>query len=258
MRLFGAKPEARQQPEWTLRGNRVVPSTNPISRRFSLWAECLRVLEGQQGCRPQDHGVPLGDGCGLERLVETITPTFRLDAALLPWVALRGALASLHVETMDPTSRSLPFHPAVETAMGVGDVSGPADPGPRLGVAPEWEARLSPCQQDAAKGIFAAVVTRLQKYPEFAALPQDEVRSTPGLLPSPAVALDMIAWAGAALLRTEMADGLIAGVTEPDRMDVAGWYVEPLWNKSERYWDGRDWTARCRLPGTADEIPLPL
>lgn len=258
MGLFRSRPEPRQQPQWTLRGNRVIPADAPTPRRFSLWAECLRTLEGQPGCRPHDRGIPLGDGLGLEQLVEAIAPTFRLDPSLIPWVALRGALASMHMETMDPSSRSAPFYPVVEAAMGVGDVSDPAENAPRLGFAPEWAARLSPEQQQAAKGIFGAVVTRLERYPQFSAQPQDVVRSTPGLLPSPAVALDMIAWSAAAMLRIDAGGGLIGGVAEPQRMDTPGWYVEPLWAKSERYWDGHDWTARCRMPSDRDEVQMPL
>lgn len=257
MGLFRARPEPRQQPQWTLRGNPVIPTREPTTRRFSLWAECLRALEGQPRCRPQDSGVPLGDGLGLEHLVELITPTFRLDRSLVPWVALRGALASLHLETMDPSSRSVPFT-AVEAAMGVGDVSGPAETAPRLGVSPQWEDRLSPQEQEAVKGIFGAVVIRLERYPEFSAQPQPVVKSTPGLLPSPAVALDMIAWSAAAMLRIGAAEGLMSGVAEPERMDTPGWYVEPLWARSERYWDGHDWTSRCRMPSDRAEIHMPL
>jgi hypothetical protein len=63
--------------------------------------------------------------------------------------------------------------------------------------------------------------------------------------PGNAVALDIIAWSAVALLRLELLD--LNHVPEPDRLDTSGWYYDPLWGKVQRFWDGSDWTGRCRV-----------
>jgi hypothetical protein len=61
----------------------------------------------------------------------------------------------------------------------------------------------------------------------------------------PSVALDAIAWAAVAVLRTE---GLRLDIPEPNLLERPGWYIEPVFGQAERYWDGSDWTDRCRIP----------
>jgi len=85
---------------------------------------------------------------------------------------------------------------------------------------------------------------------------------TPGVV-NDAMALDFIAWIATAELRLEASIGAslsTADVPEPSALEAPGWYVEPLFSKGERYWDGRDWTAFVRLPidGQYRVAPLPL
>ena len=75
-----------------------------------------------------------------------------------------------------------------------------------------------------------------------------------------AAALDCIAWSAIALLRLGVAHQLFPQVPEPDALPKPGWYTEPLFAKSERFWDGSDWTSRCRVRdgGRFNEIDVPL
>lgn len=247
------QPEPRKEPQWTLRGNQL---TGHGSRRMTLWAECARAVAEHPATSPAAAGIPIGDGHGLEELVALIMPIFRLDESLLPWVAIRGALASLYAETWDRQTRCVPFSPTVETVMGVGNVGDAMQP--QLGVNPAWVDRLSPEQRQAAVGIFGAVATRLERYEEFSSLSTDRVKQLPRVFPSPLVALDIIAWSAAAMWRIEAAQRLVQGIPEPERMDEPGWYTEPLFAKAERYWDGRDWTSRVRTSAGEPEIVLEL
>jgi len=45
----------------------------------------------------------------------------------------------------------------------------------------------------------------------------------------------------------EVAQQLLPKVPEPEALPEPGWYVEPLFSKGERYWDGSDWTSTCRM-----------
>ncbi len=62
-----------------------------------------------------------------------------------------------------------------------------------------------------------------------------------------AVALDCIAWSAVAFLRLEIAQQIFSQVPEPDALSEPGWYTEPLFAKAERFWNGSNWTARCRV-----------
>ena len=65
-----------------------------------------------------------------------------------------------------------------------------------------------------------------------------------------AVALDFIVWAAAIELRFE-GRGLLPSVVDsvplPSRLDEPGWYVDPIFGRCDRYWDGTDWTSRVRV-----------
>lgn len=73
---------------------------------------------------------------------------------------------------------------------------------------------------------------------------------------SEAISVDYIVWSVVALLRDGFAENLL-GLPEPSALGQKGWYVEPVFAKSERYWDG-DWTTRCRLPGAREEVSVAI
>jgi hypothetical protein len=221
-----------------------------MERRFRLFIECVRKLSEDPLSAPSAKRTPIGDGCGMEGLVDKIAPLFEKERSLLRWVALRGALAHLYVMTVDSSSRAVPFLPVVEVAMGVGDVSAaPGTAEPVIDVMPEWVSRLSPEQRTGVIGLFQSLVSRLFDYENYSNLTIDEVNNAPRYRAvNDAMALDYIAWSAVALLRTGLAQDILTA-PEPDALELPGWYTDPLWGKAERYWDGTDWTERVRSNG---------
>ncbi len=260
--LFGRpRHDPPQRPRSTINGG---PQPHPewtggLQRRSRLFFECLRRLHGHPAATPEASGTPIGDGLGMEELVSILAPIFDREHSLIRWVALRGALTTLYITTVDPESRAVPFSPVVERVMGVGEVSHPNASEPVFDVAPDWVPRLSNQQREAAIGVFVAVARRLFDYDRFSQLSTDDVNADPRCHLSDPVALDLIAWTSVALLRLGMAKSYL-DTPEPDALTRPGWYIEPLFAKSERYWDGSDWTPRCRVPdGRAyRELRLPL
>jgi hypothetical protein len=245
--MFSGPPdEPRQEPRCTVNGRRQETPEEPgtLQRRFRLFGECVRRLAGEPLASPQAHGVPVGDGLGLEGLVAQIAPLFEREQSLIRWVALRGALADLYIHTIDPTSRSVPFYPTVEVVMGVGHLSDHDDPEEVIGVVPDWSDRLTEHQQQSAVNIYTSVWRRLLHYEHYSKMPIGEVNSLRLLQVGPAIGLDIIAWSAIAMVRLGCDYEDIPG---PDELDEPGWYTEPVFGVDERYWDGSDWTERCRV-----------
>ena len=245
-RLTGDEPP--QVPKLTLSGK---PQNEPeiggtLPRRNRLFVECLRRTGSLNVAQPEAVGTPLGDGTGLEAVVRTIRPVLAQDSSLIPWVALRGALTALYIDTFDRESRSVPFFPVVEVAMGVGHVGNVGDGDDSLGVAPAWAGRLSADQTAAAVGVFAVIQTRLLRYSEYQEMSVAAVLADPGLRMNDAIALDAIAWTTVAMHRLQLGHQIQREAPEPDLLETPGWYAEPLWAKHERFWDGSDWTSRAR------------
>ena len=244
-----------QRPGSTINGR---PQRDPeqpgsLQRRARLFIESMRRIAEDPLASPSARGVPIGDGCGMEGLVGRVAPLFARERSLVRWVALRGAFTNLYIATVDAASRSVPFSPVVEDAMGVGNIAGPDAAGPVVGVAPEWASRLSREQRDAATGIFSALAVRLFDYERYSKLPADEVNRDPRCRLNDAMALDFIAWSAVALLRTGLARDFLAA-PEPDALERPGWYADPLWGKAQRYWDGADWTERVRTSDGREAI----
>lgn len=223
-------------------------------RRMRLFIQCLRAIEHDPLAAP-DQRAPIGDGCGLEGLVTQVRPIFATDAGLIPWVALRGAMTLLYQDTWRDEGRVAPFVPTVELIMSVGHTGDIENADPTIGISPQFASRLTPDQSDAVLGIYSAVWYRLLRYEQYSQWPLDQVRATP-LFPSLDVALDMIAWVAVATCRLGAQHELVSTYPKPDLLEAAGWYTEPLFGKAERYWDGRDWTSRCRTSNGEGSVPL--
>lgn len=227
-----------------------------IQRRSRLFTECGRRLAADPLASGNAFGVPVGDGCGLESLVARISPLFQAERSLIRWVALRGAFTELYIHVFDPTS-SQASPEALEKAMGlewVTDASGQDHPE----VAAAWRSRLSREQCANVLGVASSVLTRVADYPRYSALGTDDIIADPRFAGfGDAVALDCIAWSAIALLRLGISQRLFELVPEPDALPKPGWYPEPLFAKAERYWDGSDWAAACRLKdGREGNSPL--
>lgn len=225
-----------------------------MERRIRLFIECLRRIQGDP-LASASALQPIGDGCGLEGLVDRIRPVFATDAYLIPWVALRGAMTVLDQETWRGSDSSAPFIPTVELVMGVGHIGDIANADPTVGIAPEFAGGLTTDQSEAVLGVYSTVWWRLVNYEEYSQMNTSAVMGT-DLYPNRPVALDVIAWVCVALWRLGFAQSYIDTVPQPDLLETPGWYTEPLFGKAERYWDGRDWTATCRTQGRQFESAL--
>ena len=246
MPLFGRQPPNRRQV-LTI-NNRPQPqpeAPGSMPRRFRLFVECERRLADDPLAASTAAGRPVGDGLGLEGLVAKIAPLFARERSLIRWVVLRGAFADLYIRICDPESAAA-SPPDLEKAMGLQwtpDVQGQVHPD----LALPWRTTLSAEQRQAALGVASSVLVRVDDYRRYSTLNVAEVNADPRCQLSVAVALDCIAWSAIALLRLGIAQQIIRQVPEPDALPDPGWYTDPLFAKSERYWDGADWTDQCRM-----------
>lgn len=223
-----------------------------LPRRYRLFVECERRLASDPLATPSAAGRPIGDGLGLEGLVGKISPLFARERSLIRWVALRGAFADLFIRVLDPESAAVA--PA-DLIYAMGFVLDDTQEEAPFAVNPQWQ--ISPEQRQAALGIFSSVSTRVQDYPRYSRMDIADVNADPRCRFSTAVALDIIAWSAIALLRLGIAQQLFPQAPEPDALTESGWYTDPLWAKAERYWDGSDWTERCRAQD-GREMSAPL
>lgn len=216
-----------------------------IQRRLRLFFECERRLADDPLAGSAALGQPIGDGYGLERLVTKVAPLFEREQSLIRWVALRGAFAELFIRIFDPNS-AVASPEDLEQAMGltwVTDVQGESHPD----LAQTWRTTLSPDQRQAALGVASSVFIRAEDYGRYSRMSVQDVNADPRCQIPKAAALDCIAWSAIALLRLGVAQQFFPQVPEPDALPEPGWYTEPLFAKSERFWDGSDWTSRCRV-----------
>ncbi len=211
-------------------------------RRARLMSAAIRQLEGHPLTVPDSRGIPLGDGHGMEELVATIQPLFATEASLTRWVALRGALLYLDMlfSNEQEWEQMLPimgFEPTADAVTGA----------PRVIVLDKPDA-ISAVVKENIEGLFWAITRRWSQYTKIADMTINEVNDDPEFSRlGPAVALDMIAWTAAVFLRTDQAQSeIVTRMPEPDALEGKGWYVEPVFGKCERYWDGSDWTSRVR------------
>lgn len=240
--------EPQQRPQKTITGHaQSDPEWNVgLQRRLRLFFQCVRILSTDPLTQPSAIGTPIGDGTGIEAMVNKVAPVFALERSLLRWVALRGALTIMFINTLDSESRILPFSPSVEVAMGVGFVPGDDGRDEVIDVGPLWADKLTPDQKNAAIGLFSSFGFRLHDYARYSEMSMPDVNVDPRCHINDAMALDFIVWASVALLRMNLANPYL-DTPEPDALTVPGWYTEPNFAKSERYWNGQDWSGDCRV-----------
>lgn len=244
MGIFSSKPrfEPTAWPKVSITGkpNFVRCELGGAVRRVLLMASAVRVVAEHPVARPNRSGEPLLGPSGLTSVVETLRPMFAVENALVPWIALRGALLFLQM-----TFR--PSDPAMAESMGIhqGDHSllVPTD----AALAGEAQSYLS---------LYRSLLDKLRSYDELEQMSLHAVLADPRFRGvDTEVGFQMIAWAAVAMLRTGRVD-VVHNFGEPGRIDSAGWYTEPLFAKAERYHDGRDWTNRCRAIERGREMVL--
>jgi hypothetical protein len=165
-----------------------VPGSMP--RRFRLFVECERRLAADPLAAPAVAGRPIGDGCGLERLVASVAPLFEREQSLIRWVALRGAFADLFIRIFDPDS-AVASPEDLEQVMGlawVTDVQGESHPD----LALPWRTTLSPDQRQVALGVASSVFIRTEDYGRYSGMSVIDVNADPGYRIPKSAALDRI------------------------------------------------------------------
>jgi hypothetical protein len=246
MGFFSSKPryEPSVRPTVSISGkvNFVPCEIGGANRRILLMASAIRTLANHPLAQPGMSGRPLGDGVGLESVVAELQVLFRKEQALVKWVALRGALLMLQLSYP-------PRDTTAAAAMGIDD----SGSGPRL----FQTEGLTDQQVQACVGLYASLRDKLMAYDELEHMSLDAVLDDPRFRNvNTAVGYDYIAWASVALLRSGRLD-VIGNFGEPGRLDIAGWYTEPMFSKAERYFDGADWTNQCRAIENGREILRP-
>ena len=238
--------DTARQPRTTVNGSpqSVPEGVGTTSRNVRLFAESVRRIATHPLASPAQTGVPIGDGLGMEELVSCIAPLFQREPSLLRWNAIRCAIGTLYWQSVGDDNGT-PFVPVVERAMGVGHIGDVKAGEETLGLSPDWQSEVTSQQAEAAIGVYAAFCMRLFAYERLSGLDGHRFNSEPVCQFGDAVALDFISWAAVAMLRMEAAENWLQ-LPEPSLLDEPGWYAEPIYAKAERYWDGSDWTERCR------------
>ena len=132
------------------------------------------------------------------------------EASVIKWVSLRGALTYVSI-ALEDTARSM------EDLRGY---AGVAEPDGALGLIGGCEGRV-------------------------ATLSFSDVIADPDLVKTNDWHLDFVSWAAKAFVGGK----LYARVVIPPAqvLDVPAWYAEPVFAKCERFWDGSDWSSKCRM-----------
>jgi len=227
-----------------------------IQRHNRLFIECTRLLAGDPLTYESSCGTPIACGIGLEGLVAKIEPVFSRERSLIRWVALWGAFTDLYAHTVDTGSRVAPFYPVVETVMGVGNLYAPSAAEEVIDIAPGWVVHLTAEQRSSAVALFSGVQVRVFDYERYSKMDIADVNRDRNCNLTDQAALNFIAWTAVALLRLGIAQQQMT-LPEPDTLEEPGWYSDPLCENADRYWDGTDWTSRCRASGGAERL-VPL
>jgi hypothetical protein len=262
MSLFKGKASSAREPEATIRPTMTLdglPQHEP-EERGGAWARRQRLFEyakdrlsGHPLSSGNAFGRPLGDGYGMQELVGTIEPIFSKERSLIRWVAIRGALPMVWQcgpQNWEKFSESVGLRYQDDLPSGEG-----------RWVIANRPADLTSQAEDAALGLHASIMTKVSDYGEIENWDVPKVNAD--VFVNEAIGLDYIAWVSAALLRLEAQHILPPAERKPappSAMEVPGWYVDPLFTRSDRYWNGTDWTASCRVmldrKWHATELPL--
>jgi len=246
------------RPRRTLSGRPVsVPEDmGTHARRARLMSEAVRRLDGHPLGARSAHGVALGDGHGMEGLVEHIAPLFQQEKSLARWVAIRGAL--LFLDMICPSDREWQ---ELMPIMGLAPVNNPQPNEPSFVILRQASSVTAQVERNIT-GLFSAITTRWARYAEVSEMSVQEVNADPrwAAVNTP-MAFDFIAWTAIAMLRAGHASSeVITRMPEPGLLEKPGWYADPLFAKCERYWDGGDWADLVRVKNgrTWNESSVPL
>jgi hypothetical protein len=244
-RLLTEQPLVHPRVTISGRPQPVPESSDTIERRFRLFWECTRRLADEPLTQPDARGRLLGKGSGLEEAVAAIAPLFQHERSLIRWVALRGGISSVYGATLRGDSPE----PVIELTQAMGLRLTDREGG-GVSVIPLTAGELPGRQLDAALALASAVYAFLWDYERFVGMTIDDMNGYPAFAAlTDTGGLDCIAWSAVALLRIGRAQAIAEKVPEPDALTEPGWYVDPLFARYERYWDGSDWMSSVREVG---------
>lgn len=239
---MGWRDEPSVRPRRTISGRRVVDQEEigAMARRSRMMAAAIRLLGDDKLAQPDAIGTPVGDDHGMAELVERLRPLFAKEPSLPRWVALRGALLFLDM--------AYPTEPQWRNALLAMGLRVEPDPysGESRTVPVDRSGAMTPNQKSSLVGLYASLEFKLRDYEKIAALPLSQVLANPMWRINHLIALEYIAWTAIVMLRTGTA-ARIWDMPEPGQLEEVGWYADPVFGQSERYWDGRDWTSRVRV-----------
>ena len=236
--------EPSLRPTKTLTGKQVLKSEEIGSfvRRARMFGSATRLLENHPLTLPNSIGIPVGAGYGLENLVAIINPLFTKEKALIRWTALRGALLGLSI--LCPTEDAWD---QLAVIMGL-DIRWDEESRQKRAIISAKHVDLPPPIEKEILGIFYSATVHWSQYSKIEEMSVDEINSAPEFrFINDSLALELIAWSSVAILRTDwIRDSILNDWPEPGLLEKPGWYAEPIFSKCERFWDGLDWTPRCR------------
>jgi Protein of unknown function (DUF2510) len=132
------------------------------------------------------------------------------EARFIKWASLRGAVTTISIALEDP-ERSL------DQLRGF---AGGNEPDGAVDLLRQYESRIS-------------------------TLSFGDVLADPSLVKTNDWHLDFVAWAARAFVGGHLYNLMV--IPPAQVLDIPGWYAEPVFAKSERFWDGTDWTSKCRI-----------
>lgn len=252
------QPTITPSPVLTINGRPQPTPETPatLERRNRLYTECERRLADDPLTQESARGRLVGDGNGLEGVVAKIAPLFEREQSLIRWVALRGAFTNLYGFVFDPNAgpgRATRSPEALADVMGLAWVDEAGNPytarstGRAVIQTAESSRDVPEDLREVALNIAKMSIWFASDYPRISSMSTEEVAADSMCTSlNDIIALDCIAWTAVALLRLGLSQLMMPKVPEPDALVQPGWYVDPLFGKFERYWDGSDWTSKCR------------
>lgn len=141
-------------------------------------------------------------------LAIAIPELFEREQSLAKWVSLRGGLAFVAIALEDP------------------------------------EISLDRLAEFAGHGMPAGANELVHIYPQLERASFSDILDDQNLCRNRDFHYALIAWCAAAFVGGGLQRRV--DIPPPQALSEPGWYTEPVFTKCERYWDGADWTSKCR------------
>lgn len=196
-------------------GPKFAPGTEGPSLANSAGVTGLRVeppeVPGSMARRSRMFGEAIRLAESSSDLGSAVSSLLTKEHSFVKWVSLRGGLAFVSIALEDPK-------------LSLDDLI-------------TYAKRPPPAGAEAL----------VRNYSSLESASFSDVIGDPNLVRDPDWHIDLIAWCAAAFAGGNLHKTVLqADIPAAQRLSDPGWYAEPVFSKCERYWDGADWTARCR------------